>query len=489
MKSKNRRGPHEPEDGKNGPEHHSGATPAPHAEEAIQPRLEPRIHGWRRTSSTASLPEVFQSIPIPAGAPVWRKMLAFAGPGFLVAVGYMDPGNWATDLAGGARFGYSLLAVVMASNLMAILLQHLCVKLGVVTGRDLAQACRDHYSTPVVWLLWILCELAIAACDLAEVVGSAIGLQLLFGIPLVYGCIITCLDVMVVLFLQNKGFRYVEALVVTLILTIGGCFFAELWFAKPDLGDVALGFIPSLKIVQDKQMLFIAIGILGATVMPHNLYLHSSIVQTRNFARTPGGRREAVWYGTIDSTLALTFALFINGGILVMAAAAFHWSGHQDVAEIQDAHTLLSPLLGVGVASTLFALALLASGQNSTLTGTLAGQIVMEGFLNIRLRPWLRRLITRAIAIVPAVCVIGIFGEGETTNLLIWSQVILSLQLSFAVIPLVRFTDEKAKMGEFANPLWLKFLAWPVALVIVILNLKLLFDFLAPEAWQSALGL
>ena len=416
-------------------------------------------------------------------------MLVFAGPGFLVAVGYMDPGNWATDLAGGARFGYTLLAVIMISNLMAILLQHLCVKLGVATGRDLAQACRDHYPTPVVWVLWILCELAIAACDLAEVVGSAIGLQLLFGIPLVYGCMITCLDVMIVLFLQNKGFRYVEALVLTLILTIGGCFFAELLFVKPNLGDMVLGFIPTTEIFKNQEMLFIAIGILGATVMPHNLYLHSSIVQTRNFARDPAGRREAIRYGTLDSTLALTFALFINGALLVMAAAAFHWSGHQDVAEIQEAYQLLTPLLGVGVASTLFALALLASGQNSTLTGTLAGQIVMEGFLNIRLRPWLRRLITRAIAIVPAVCVIGYFGESKTTDLLIWSQVILSMQLSFAVIPLVRFTSDRAKMGEFANPLWIKLLAWPVALIIVVLNLKLLFDFFVPESWHQAIGL
>lgn len=461
----------------------------PSGPEAARPQLNVVTPGWRRATGTASLPEVFQSIPIPAAASIWRKMLAFAGPGFLVAVGYMDPGNWATDLAGGARFGYTLLSVIMISNLMAILLQHLCVKLGVATGRDLAQACRDHYPMPVVWCLWILCELAIAACDLAEVIGSAIGLQLLFGIPLVYGCIITCLDVMVVLLLQNKGFRYVEALVLTLILTIGGCFLAELIFVKPHLGQVALGFVPTPEIVRNQEMLFIAIGILGATVMPHNLYLHSSIVQTRNFAPTPEGRREAIKYGTIDSTVALSFALFINGAILVMSAAAFHWSGHENVGEIQEAYQLLSPLLGVSVASTLFALALLASGQNSTLTGTLAGQIVMEGFLNIRLRPWLRRLITRAIAIVPAVCVIGIFGEGRTTDLLIWSQVILSLQLSFAVIPLVRFTSEKAKMGEFVNPWWIKLIAWPVALTIVVLNLKLLFDFFAPEALQNAIGL
>ncbi len=445
----------------------------------------PRIEGWRRERASASLPEVFQSIPVPAGAPFWRKMLAFAGPGFLVAVGYMDPGNWATDLAGGAQFGYTLLSVIMISNLMAILLQHLCVKLGVATGRDLAQACRDHYSAPVAIFLWILCELAIAACDLAEVVGSAIGLQLLFGIPLVYGCLITGLDVMLVLFLQNKGFRYIEALVLTLIATIGSCFLAELIFTGPDPMAMALGFIPSAEILHNKEMLFIGIGILGATVMPHNLYLHSSIVQTRNFEQTPDGRREAIRFGTIDSSAALMFALFINGAILVMSAAAFHWSGHQDVAEIQDAFKLLSPLLGVGVASTLFALALLASGQNSTLTGTLAGQIVMEGFLNLRIRPWLRRLITRAIAIVPAVGVIAIYGEGKTTDLLIWSQVILSMQLPFAVIPLIRFTSERAKMNEFVNPLWIKLLAWPVAAIIVVLNLKLLFDFFAPESWQA----
>jgi len=448
----------------------------------------PPTKGWRRTRASASLPEVFHSIPIPAGAPFWRKMLAFAGPGFLVAVGYIDPGNWATDLAGGAQFGYTLLSVIMISNLMAILLQHLCVKLGVATGRDLAQACRDHYSTPVAVGLWLLCELAIAACDLAEVVGSAIGLKLLFGIPMVYGCLITGLDVMLILFLQNKGFRYVEALVLTLIVTIGGCFFAELVFTQPDLASVALGLIPSAEILHNKEMLFIAIGILGATVMPHNLYLHSSIVQTRNFELTPAGRREAIRFGTIDSSSALMFALFINGAILVMAAAAFHWSGHQDVAEIQDAYKLLSPMLGVGVASTLFALALLASGQSSTLTGTLAGQIVMEGFLNIRLRPWLRRLITRALAIIPAVAVIAIYGEGKTTELLIWSQVILSLQLPFAVIPLIRFTSERAKMDEFVNPLWIKLLAWPVAVIIVVLNAKLMFDFFAPASWQNSLG-
>jgi manganese transport protein len=443
---------------------------------------------WRSDPAQPSLPEVHRSLVVPSSASFWRKLLAFAGPGFLVSVGYMDPGNWATDLAGGAKYGYTLLTVILISNLMAILLQHLCVKLGVVTGRDLAQACRDSYSKPAIWLLWLLCEAAIAACDLAEVVGSAIGLQLLFGIPLVWGCVITSLDVLIVLFLQNKGFRYVEALVITLILTIGGCFLAELIFAKPDLGGIALGFIPSASILKDREMLFVAIGILGATVMPHNLYLHSSIVQTRNFERSAAGKTEAIKFATIDSTFALMFALFINGGILILAAAAFHWSGHRDVAEIQDAYELLSPTLGVGVASTLFALALLASGQNSTLTGTLAGQIVMEGFLNIRLAPWLRRLVTRLIAIVPAVCVIGFFGEGKTTELLIWSQVILSMQLSFAVIPLLLFTDNRAKMGTFANPLWIKVLAWVSAAIIVILNVKLLFDFFAPQSWQDALG-
>ncbi len=442
---------------------------------------------WRRQSEP-SLPEVFRSIPVPANAGFWRKILAFAGPGFLVSVGYMDPGNWATDLAGGAKYGYALLFVILLSNLMAILLQHLCVKLGVVTGRDLAQACRDAYPRPVVWILWVLCEAAIAACDLAEVVGSAIGLQLLFGIPLVWGCVITSLDVLIVLYLQNRGFRYVEALVIAVIVTIGSCFLAELIFAKPDLGGVMSGFLPSTELLKNKEMLFIAIGILGATVMPHNLYLHSSIVQTRNFERPEAGKSEAITFATIDSTFALMFALFINGGILILSAATFHWTGHQDVAEIQEAHQLLSPTLGVGIASTLFALALLASGQNSTLTGTLAGQIVMEGFLNIRLAPWLRRLITRLIAIVPAVCVIGIFGEGRTTDLLIWSQVILSMQLSFAVVPLLAFTNSRPKMGRFANRVWVKIIAGISAAVIIILNVKLLFDFFAPQPWQDALG-
>jgi manganese transport protein len=376
---------------------------------------------------------------------------------------------------------------------MAILLQHLCVKLGVVTGRDLAQACRDHYSKPVVLSLWVLCELAIAACDLAEVVGSAIGLQLLFGIPLVWGCIITCLDVLAVLYLQNKGFRYVEALVITLIATIGTCFAAELMFAKPSLTGVVMGFVPSAEILRNQNMLYVSIGILGATVMPHNLYLHSSIVQTRRFERTPEGHREAIKFATIDSSFALMFALFINAAILILSAAVFHWSGHHDVAEIQDAYRLLSPTLGVTVASTLFAVALLASGQNSTLTGTLAGQIVMEGFLNFRITPWLRRLITRGIAIIPAVVIIGFYGESRTTDLLVASQVVLSMQLGFAVWPLMRFTGEKRKMGEFSNGVWIKILGWSTTFLIITLNVKLLFDTFVPEAvrdvFYGALGL
>jgi len=431
---------------------------------------------WRLARRAPSLPEVHRSVRVPSDASFWRKCLAFAGPGFLVAVGYMDPGNWATDLAGGAQFGYTLLFAIMVSNLMAILLQHLCVKLGVAAGRDLAQACRDHYPRPVVWFLWILCELAIAACDLAEVVGSAIGLQLLFGIPLVWGCLITAADVMIVLLLQHRGFRYLEAVVITLILTIGTCFAVELWLAKPSLLGVIGGFAPSPAILRNHDMLYVAIGILGATVMPHNLYLHSSIVQTRQYEQSAGGKREAIKFATIDSTVALMFALFINGAILVLAAAAFHVTGHSEVAEIQEAFHLLDGVLGVTFASILFAVALLASGQNSTLTGTLAGQIVMEGFLNIRLRPWLRRLITRAIAIVPAVIVIGLYGENKSTELLVASQVCLSMQLGFACWPLMRFTGEKAKMGEFVNPWWIKLLGWTTTLLIIGLNVKLLLD-------------
>jgi manganese transport protein len=421
-----------------------------------------------------SLPEVHRSIKVPNCGGFWRKMLAFAGPGCLVSVGYMDPGNWATDLAGGAKFGYTLLSVILLSNLMAILLQALCVKLGVATGRDLAQSCRDNFNPRVNFCLWILCEIAISACDLAELVGSAIALQLLFGIPLAVGVCITALDVFVVLFLQNKGFRYIEALVISLIMVIGGCFLAELIFAKPDLGGVLAGFIPRSEVVRNPEALYIAIGILGATVMPHNLYLHSAIVQTRNWENTKEKKREAIKFGIIDSTVALSFALFINSAILILSAATFHFSGHQEVAEIQDAYKLLSPLLGVGPASAIFAIALLASGQNSTLTATMAGQIVMEGFLQLRLKPWLRRLVTRLIAIVPALVTIVFFGEGSTTSLLILSQVILSLQLSFAVIPLIMFTSDRRLMGEFVNHRWLKVIAYAVATIIVGLNAWLL---------------
>ncbi|HSY20190.1 MAG TPA: Nramp family divalent metal transporter [Candidatus Acidoferrales bacterium] len=432
---------------------------------------------WKRSGSSPSLAEVHRTIPVPSSFGFWRKLLAFSGPGYLVAVGYMDPGNWATDLAGGSAFGYSLLSVILLSNLMAILLQSLCAKLGIVTGRDLAQACRDSYPKPVVITLWLLCEIAICACDLAEVIGSAIALNLLFKLPLVWGVCLTALDVLVVMFLQNKGFRYLEALVIGLILLIGGCFLLEILFSRPDIREVLGGVLPKMEIVRNPQMLFVAIGILGATVMPHNLYLHSSIVQTRKYEQTADGKREAIKFATIDSTLALMFALFINAAILIVSAATFHSHGRHDVAEIQDAYQLLSPTLGIGIASAIFAIALLASGQNSTLTGTLAGQIVMEGFLNIRLRPWLRRLITRLIAIVPAVIVTMIYGESGTAKLLVISQVILSLQLSFAVIPLILFTSDRRKMGEFVNALWMKILAWLVAAVIVILNVKFLLDY------------
>jgi manganese transport protein len=432
------------------------------------------MNGWRRQSPQPSLPEANASIPTGKGLGFWRKMLAFSGPGYMVAVGYMDPGNWATDLAGGARFGYTLLSVIMISNLMAILLQSLALRLGIVTGRDLAQACRDHYSPPVSFVLWILCEVAIIACDLAEVIGSAIALNLLFGIPLVYGVLLTSLDVMILLLLQNRGFRWLEAVVITLVATVGICFAAEIIFSQPDVAGILSGFVPSSQVITNPEMLYIAIGILGATVMPHNLYLHSSIAQTRDYERTAEGKREAIKFSTIDSTIALMFALFINAAILIVAAAAFHTSGNTEVAEIGDAYKLLSPLLGVSGASTLFAVALLASGQNSTLTGTLAGQIVMEGFLNIRVRPWLRRLITRLIAIVPAVIVTVLYGASGTTQLLILSQVVLSMQLSFAVFPLVMFTSDKLKMGEFVNPLWRKVLSYAVAVVIAALNVWLL---------------
>jgi manganese transport protein len=421
-----------------------------------------------------SLPESHRSIPFSAGASWIRKMLAFAGPGYLVAVGYMDPGNWATDIGGGSKFGYTLLSVIFISNLMAMFLQALSAKLGIATGRDLAQACRSHYSRRTGIFLWVVCEIAIAACDLAEVLGSAVALKLLFGIPLLAGVLITAMDVLLVLALQGRGFRLVEAFVVTLIASIGACFAYEIFFAHPLWREAAVGFIPRAEILRNREMLYIAIGILGATVMPHNLYLHSSIVQTRAFGASVRDRREAVRYAIFDSTLALGFALFINAAILILGAAAFHTRGMNNVAEIADAYKLLSPVLGASLASTLFACALLASGQNSTLTGTLAGQIVMEGFLDIRLKPWLRRLITRSIAIIPAALVIGIAGENKVTSLLILSQVILSFQLPFAVIPLIQFTGDRARMGEFANSRITQVIAWLVAAAIFFFNAELL---------------
>ena len=417
-----------------------------------------------------SLAEVHRTVGIPAGASFWRKLLAFSGPGFLVAVGYMDPGNWATDIAGGSRFAYELIFVLMMSNLMAILLQSLAARLGIVAQRDLAQACRDYYSRRTSVLLWVGCEIAISACDLAEVIGSAIALNLLFHIPLFVGVCLTALDVLAILYLQHKRFRYLEAVVVTLIATIGLCYLAEILWVKPDFLGIARGFLPPPELLTNRDMLYITISILGATVMPHNLYLHSSLVQTRAIDRTREGLKTAIRFNFLDSFLALNFAFLINAAILIMAAATFYRHGMNQVAEIQDAYHTLSPLLGIPFASFLFAIALLCSGQNSTLTGTLAGQIVMEGFLNLRLAPWLRRLITRLVAIVPALITVGLYGERGTAKLIILSQVVLSLQLSFAVFPLVKFTSDPAKMGEFASPRWLKALAWTTAWIILGLN-------------------
>ena len=432
--------------------------------------------GWRQENPVNSLAEVHGSVRVPRNAGFFRTLMAYVGPGMMVAVGYMDPGNWATDIAGGARFGYRLLSVVLISNLFAMLLQHLALKLGIATGRDLAQACRDHFSRPVAFGLWVLAEIAIAATDLAEVIGSAIALNLLFGLPLPVGILITALDVLLILYLQNRGFQVIERIVASLIFLILLCFGYELLVSRPDVAGVIGGLLPRAEIVSNPAMLYIAIGILGATVMPHNLYLHSSIVQTRDFDRTDAGRKSAIKFATIDSTVSLFLAFFINAAILILSAAAFHFSGNQQVADITDAHRLLDPVLGVKLAGIFFAVALLASGQNSTLTGTLAGQIVMEGFLNLRIRPWLRRLITRLVAIVPALVVAILYGEKGTTDLLVLSQVILSLQLSFAVIPLVSFTSDKLKMGRFVNPGWVRVLSWVVAVIIGSLNAYLLWD-------------
>ena len=426
-----------------------------------------------RATSAPSLPEVHSSVRV--GGTPWRRLLGFLGPGFLIAVGYMDPGNWATDIAGGSRYGYTLLSVIMLSNLMAVLLQSLSLKLGIATERDLAQMCREATGNwaggAISWALWLAAEIAIAACDLAEVIGSAIALNLLFHIPLMWGVLITGLDVLLILLLQRWGFRWVEAVVMALIGTIVALFGVQMVLSRPEYGPALTNlFVPSAQIVTNPDLLFIAIGILGATVMPHNLYLHSALVQSRNYERTPDGKREAVWLANIDSAVALTVALFVNAAILIVAAAVFHRSGHYDVAAIEDAYKLLSPLLGAAGASTLFAVALLASGQNSSITGTLAGQVVMEGFIHIKLKPWLRRMITRSIAIAPTVAVVALWGEQGTEKLLLLSQVILSLQLSFAVVPLVIFTGSRKRMGEFVNAPWLQALAWAAAVVIAGLN-------------------
>lgn len=431
---------------------------------------------WQREKHQNSLPEVFSSVNIPKDVGFWRKLMAFVGPGLMIAVGYMDPGNWATDIAGGAQFGYTLLAVILISNFFAMILQHLSLKLGIVAERDLAQACRDHFNPTTNFILWIFCEIAIAACDLAEVLGTAIALNLLFGIPLSVGVVITIIDVFIILLLQAKGFRWIESIVGGLIFIILGCFIYEIIISKPDIFPILSGLVPQKEIVTNPSMLYIAIGILGATVMPHNLYLHSSIVQTRNYERTTDGKREAIKFATIDSTASLFLAFFINAAILIVAAATFHTSGNEDIADIHDAYKMLEPLLGTSLASIAFAVALLASGQNSTLTGTLAGQIVMEGFLNIRLKPWLRRLITRLIAVIPALIVTLLYGEKGTSELLVLSQVILSMQLSFAVVPLVMFTGSKLKMGEFVNKPWLQIIVWIISIIIIGLNVYLLFE-------------
>ena len=424
-----------------------------------------------------SLPEVHASVAVPHTGQWLRRLFAFMGPGYMVSVGYMDPGNWATDLAGGAQFGYTLLFVIMLSNLMAILLQALSARLGIATGRDLAQACRAYYPRPVSYLLWIACELAIIACDLAEVIGTAIALNLLFGIPLIAGALIAALDAFLLLYLMNKGFRFLEAFVVSLLLVIFGCFAIQIAAASPPVGEVLHGLlVPSPQIVSNPAMLYVAIGILGATVMPHNLYLHSSIVQTRAYDRTEEGRRDAIKWATTDSTIALMLALFVNAAILIVSAVAFHGTGHQDVADINEAFELLSPLLGLSIASILFAIALLASGLNSTVTATLAGQIVMEGFLRLTIPHWARRLLTRGIAIVPVIVVTALYGEKGTGELLVLSQVILSMQLPFAVIPLVQFVSDRRKMGSFAISRGVAVLSWLVATLIVVLNVKLLVD-------------
>ena len=439
------------------------------------------LSNWRRERGDPSLSDVHRSIAVATHGSVWRKFAAFFGPGYLVAVGYMDPGNWATSLAGGAKFGYALLFIALLSNIMAIILQHLCARMAVATGRDLAQACRDAYPRALSWPLWFLAEIAICATDLAEVIGTAIGLNLLFGVPLEIGVVITALDVFLILWLQNKGFRWIEALIITLLGVIAVCFLVQIVMADPDWGQVVRGFAPTTQIVTNPDMLYLSLGIIGATVMPHNLYPHSGIVQTRAYGETPAERREAVKYATIDSTVALMFALTINASILILAAAAFNKTGNTGVEELNKAHALLAPLLGSALAPTLFGIALLCCGINSTVTATMAGQIVMEGFLDLRLPPWLRRLVTRLVAIVPAVLVTVYYGESGTAKLLILSQVVLSLQLPFAILPLVMITANRGKMGELRAHRWLTGVAAIVAAIVITLNVKLIIDFITGD--------
>ncbi len=440
--------------------------------------LAPDFDGFRSPVGESSLSESFRSVQTHPGRSAFRRFLAFVGPGFLVAVGYMDPGNWATSIAGGSQFGYTLLAAVLVSSLMAILLQALCARFGIATGRDLAQACRDAFPKPVGYVLWVLAELAIIATDLAEVIGTAIGLQLLFGMPLVWGVAVTALDVFLILYLQNRGFRWVEAFIATMILIIALCFVGQLILAQPSIAAIFVGFLPTPAIVTNPVMLYLALGILGATVMPHNLYLHTGIVQTRAFERNDEGKREAIRFATLDSTIALGFALIVNAAILILAAAAFYDRGAGTVEDLSQAHSLLAPLLGASIAPILFAVALLASGLSSTVTATLAGQIVMQGFLRLKLSMVVRRLLTRGLAIIPAAIIIILYGEKGAGNLLVLSQVVLSLQLPFAVVPLVMFSADKSKMGEFRAPLWVLVLAVLIAIVIIGLNMKLVFDFL-----------
>ncbi len=435
-----------------------------------------RMMGWRRDRGEASLSDVHRSIPVKAGASMWRRALAFVGPGYLVSVGYMDPGNWATSIAGGAQFGYTLLVIALMSNIMAIILQSLCARLAIATGRDLAQACRDAYPKQVAWVLWLFAETAIIATDIAEVVGTAIGLNLLFGIPLEIGVLITALDVFLILYLQKLGFRWIEAFIICLLGVIAVCFGVQIAMADPEWGAVIRGFAPTTEIVTNPQMLYLALGIIGATVMPHNLYLHSGVVQTRAYGRSDKEKREALTFATIDSTVALMFALLVNASILILAAATFNRTGNASVAELGDAHSMLAPLLGSMLAPKLFAIALLCCGLNSTVTATLAGQIVMEGFLRIRLPAWLRRLVTRLFAIVPAATVTIAYGESGTGALLILSQVILALQLPFAIVPLVMFTRDRAKMGALVSPSWLTIASAVIAAIIIALNVKMLTD-------------